>query len=494
MQLESMLFREMKEYDNQMLRTYRGNASPTNLRDLELATEGGRSVSASAMSGLAGRIIRPEADTDRVAAIVGGWGEQKLMFAMRVVIRQTNSSVQYLEISGFTDHMGATESVRGVHLDERMTLHFTSVTRVNRSQADTSRGTRWITSILKSNDVLSAQTNMDFTRAQGAQGTITVRPEDIFTKKTTAGPFAKRVEREGGVDGRPGFPTGAMKLSNRLNGSPSRYLARSMHALTTADNGDNIIDNYGIDRDTTKIFKDARGQVREEIIVTDPFFEELSRDTNVLQDGFITLGELMQMNPDFDFDTVPVYFTGKGQRKSLRGDYTPWNGSDNETVAATILVNALPMYMVNHQIASLSFTATNQGTMGDMVVLPDNVFAMAEGPEISEITGLFCQRIASEILLDMLPYNDCMLDLEVDTSTAGETYIKISLDGGAYEEYVFPTFAQSVVSPVLSEDRSYMDGMASTITQIVESIGANNTTGSNGSGGRIINPATKRSF
>jgi hypothetical protein len=472
MQILELIFREMKEYDDQMIRSWSGNASPGNLQDLEIATDHGRDFSPSALSGLAGRIIRPIAETDQRAAIAGGWGQTRMMFAMKVLVRETRTSQQIHEISGYTDHVGATATLRGVKLANDMCMYFNSVTRIHRCITDTPRGSRWLTNINKSNQIICKQSNPDFTLARGSQGTMTMRPEDLMSRNTTNDVFAKRARLEGSMDLRGGYAMGTMKLSNRLNTSSTRFMARSLSAISTADSGDGIIDNLMHERDTTKIFKDARGQVREDGITTDPVFEELSTDTNILHDGFVTYGELVDMNKDFDWDSVPVYFTEKGGRKTVRGDYRPWNGMENEDIAATMLVNALPMYLINHQLAAVSFSAKNFDSLGEMVVIADNASPIMEGPNLRDIIPIFTQRLESEILLDILPWPGCQLDLTVDTAIAGETYVKISLDGANYEEYVFPTFCDSVVSPVVTESQVHMDNMAGTVRQIADSLGS----------------------
>ena len=472
MHILEIIFREMKEYDDQMIRSYSGNASPSNLRDLEIATDHGRDFSASALSGLAGRIIRPMADTDRRAAIAGGWGEARLMFAMKVLVRDTATSQQIHEISGYTDYLGAVNSLRGVKLDPNMGMYFNSITRIHRSVTNTPRGNRWTTNINKSHQVIASQSNPDFTLAKGAQGTLTMRPEDLMSRCTTTDVFARRAAAEGSVDMRGGYSNGKMKLSSRLNTSSTRFMSRSLSALAGAEAGDGRIDELQHDRDPIRIFRDARGQVREDGITTDPVFEELASDTNVLNDGFITYGELVNMNLDFDWDSVPVYFSEKGMRKSVRGDYRPWNGGDLEDIATTMLVNAMPMYLINHQLAAVSFTASNRDTMGEIVVAADNASPIMEGPNLRDVLPVFIRRLESEILVDMLPWPDCPLDLEVNTAIAGETYVKISLDGGNYEEYVFPTFCDAVVSPIVAETMEHMDNMAGTIRQIGDSLGS----------------------
>ena len=471
MHILEIIFREMKEYDDQLIRSYSGNASPSNLHDLEIATDHGRDFSASALAGLAGRIIRPMADVDQRAAIAGGWGQTRLMFAMKVLVRDSSTSQQIHEISGYTDYLGAVNTLRGVKLDNNMGLYFNSVTRIHRSVTNTPRGNRWTTNINKSNQVISRQSNPDFTMARGAQGTLTMRPEDLMSRCTTTDVFARRAAAEGSVDMRGGYANGKMKLSSRLNTSATRFMSRSLSALATAEAGDGRIDELQHDHDPIRVYRDARGQVREDGITTDPVFEELASDTNILNDGFITYGELVDMNLDFDWANVPVYFAEAGLRKSVRGDYRPWNGGDIEDIATTMLVNSLPMYLINHQLAAVSFTASNRDTLGDMIAAADNATPIMEGPNLRDVVPVFIRRLESEILLDILPWPDCPLDLEVNTAIAGETYVRISLDGGNWEEYVFPTFCDSVVSPVVTECMDHMDNMAGTIRQIGDSLG-----------------------
>lgn len=472
MQIQQFIFREMKEYDDQMLRPFAGNASASNLRDLEESTDGGRDLSVSRLAGIAGKIIRPSTEVHGKAAIVNGWGEQRMMFAMTVLVRDTDRSQIIHEITGYTGYMGATNSLRGVIIDEKMPLYFNSVTRIGRNLTNTTRGKSWLTNIARSNQIISQQVNPDFTMAKGRSGTLTMRPEDIFGRNSTNPVFAERVKRAGGTDMRGSFTDIPMKLSNRLNTSSTRWMHRSLEALVGSSGEHSLNDPYGIEESPEKVYKEARGRVREDAVTTDPVMEEIAQDSNVLYDGFVTYGELMQMDPDFNWDDIPVYFHDKAMRRSLRGDFRPWDGTDNETVAASMLMSALPMYLINFQLAAIDFTATNINTMGDMVVVTSNASAIMEGPNLRDIVPIFANRLESEILKDILPWPTCSIDLDVSTSVAGETYVKINLDEKGWEEFVFPVFCDSAISPILTESQDYIDGMASTIADIGSSLGS----------------------
>lgn len=496
MQISSLMFREMKEYDDQMLRPYDGNASQTNLYALEDATEGGRDISLSTLAGIAGRIIRPSGEAVGRANIVNGWGEQRMMFAMTVTVRSSSRQEIIYEITGYTGDMGATKTLRGVAMDEKMQLFFNSITKIGRNYANTPRGNGWVTDVQRSNQVIVQQTNPDFTLARGRPGTLTMRPEDIFSRNTTNPTFRSRLEAAGASDMRGGFTSSPMKFSNRQNTSSTRWMQRSLTALNGANNDDMMNDPYGIERSPESVFKEARGRVREDAVSSDPVLEEISRDSNIMNDGFITYGELMQMNPDFDWDGVPVYFQEKTMRRSLRGEYRSWDGSDNETVAASMLVSSLPIYLINYQLAAVDFTATNCNTMGDMVVVATNASQIIEGPSIRDILPAFKSRLETEILKDILPWPDCPLDLHVDTSIASETYVRISLDNQPHEEFVFPVFCDSTVSPILTETQEYIDGMAATLSSIGDSLGHLNRQDNSGDEprSRIITDPSRISF
>lgn len=472
MQIQSLLFREMKEYDDQYIRPFYGDASPRLLNALDDATEGGSDFSPSRLAGVAGHILRPSANTSLRAAITGGWGQQRMMFVMLCNIRTTKTAQVLHEITGYTDHVGIHSGLRGIDIDPHMTLHFTSVTRIGRTYANTPTGNGWLTSINKSNLIIGKQSNPDFTRARGGQGTLTARPEDLFTRNGTNSIFAEQVKRAGGSDMRGGFANHGMKFSNILNNGSTRFMNRSLTALFAADRGDSLDDPYGQDRDLGKIWKEARGKVREDAITSDPIMEELSQDTNILHDNFITYGELMQMDPEFAWDDVPVYLVEKGMRKSVRGDYRPWNGNDNVDIAAKMLVDALPMYLISHQMAHVAFSASNISTLGEIIAVATNASPMMEGPNLREVVPTLMARLEAEILRDILPWPDCSLELEVDTSIAGETYIKISLDRQDFEEFVFPVFSQALVAPVVVENTEFMDNLSLTLSQIGDSLGS----------------------
>lgn len=474
MQIQSLLFREMKEYDDQYIRPFYGDASPRLLESLDKATEGGTDFSPSRLAGIAGHILRPAADASLRAAITNGWGEQRLMFIMVCMVRETRNSQVLHEITGYTNYMGIHKGLRGIEIDSRMTLHFTSVTRIGRHYSDTPRGAGWLTSINKSNQIIGKQTNPDFTLAKGGQGTLTARPEDLFTRNSTNQIFADRVKAAGGLDMRSGFGQQGMKFSNMFNNGSSRFMSRSLSALFSSERHDTMDDPYGMERDVAKVWKDARGQVREDAISADPVMEELSRDTNILHDNFVTYDELMQMDPNFAWDDVPVYFAEKGMRKSVRGDYRPWNGNENVDIAAKMLVDALPMYLISHQIGTFEFSASNINTLGDIVVVATNAHPMLDGPDLREVIPTLARRLEVEILRDILPWPDCALELEISTAIAGETYIKIALDRGNFEEFVFPVFCGSLVSPVVIENVESMDNLTTTLSQIGSDLGRRN--------------------
>jgi len=476
MQLVDIVFRERSGYRDMQLRPFMSDATGELINQLDHDTRGGSDLSPAALSRVAGRIIRPQANVGSKAIIANGWGEKRFMFLMTVLVRDARSARQTLEISGYTDHVGAVNSLRGVKLDENMALYFNSVTEVNQSYMDSPTGGGWRTQIAGSNHLIGPQTMPDFTRDRLSPGTMTMRPEDVFQsspKDVLSTAFSRNAKETGRfMDMRNSFTQPGLRMSNRWNDSSTRYFHRALKALNTANEGEVFGDGNGFDRDASQIMRDARGQVRERSFTSIPDFADLARDTNILEQGFITYGELIAMNPEFAWDDVKVFFERPETSRDYSRDTTDWNGRDNTTVAAIQIARALPTYMAFHHLAHIHFEANNYSHMGEPVIIIPEVLPLMGKSINQQALAAFEQRLITELFVDMLPWENCMFDLRVKASLSGDVIVHIQLEGDEPAEFAFPVFCDSLVAPVVVDDRNCIEKMGETLTNIVDTLGS----------------------
>ena len=474
MQLIDLVFRERSGYKDMQLRPYYADATPDLIGQLNSDTRGGEDLTPAALSGVAGRIIRPAAHHQGSALIANGWGEKRFMFMMTVLIRKTISAISTLEISGYTDYVGAISGLRGVTMDDDMRLYFNSVTELNQSFLDTPTRYGWQTSIAGSNHIIAPQTMPDFSRDRLSAGTLVMRPEDVFhnnPSNVVANAFHKRAEKENFLDLRHGFASRGLRMSNRLNDSSTRYLHRSIKALATANEGEMFGDSSPLSRDVGQILKDARYQVREKSISNIKPIAEMARETNILEQGFISYGELVAMNSEFNWDDVKVFFERPETARDFT-DRTGWDGRDNTTIAAIQIARALPTFMAFHHIAYVEFTADNMSALGESVIMIPQCLPMI-GKQVTERSLMaFEERMITELFHDMLPYPDCQFDLEVRAGLANDIEIRLTLEGETTGDFNFPVFCDSLVAPVISDDQDTITAMSSGLIDIVENLGS----------------------
>jgi hypothetical protein len=475
MQLIDLVFRERSGYKDMQLRPYYADATDELIGILDRDTRGGEDLTPAALSRVAGRIIRPASQHQGSAIIANGWGEKRFMFMMTVLVRKSRTDIRTLEISGYTDYVGASQGIRGIKLDENMALYFNSVTELNQSYMDTPTRRGWQTQIASSNHLIAPQVLPDFSRDRMSAGTLVMRPEDVFhnnPKNVVSNAFNRRAEKENYLDMRHGFTGKGLRMSNRLNDSSTRYLHRSIKALATANEGEVFGQGNQFDRDTGSILKDARSQVREKTVSSIPVLADIARETNILEQGFITYGELIAMNPEYVWDDVKVFFERPETARSHH-NRSGWSGRDNSTIAAIQIARALPAFMAFHHIAYVEFSADNMSALGEPVMIIPQCLPII-GKQITDRSLMaFEERCVTELFYDMLPWPDCMFEIEVQAGLANDIVIKLKLEGEDPFEDVFPVFCDSLVPPIIANDQDTIGAMSSSLTDIVDKLGSN---------------------
>ncbi|MCY1340022.1 hypothetical protein D9M68_19910 [compost metagenome] len=478
MKIINIVFRERPAYRDMQLRPFGADATDDLISKLCFDTNQGTDLTPAALSGTAGRIIRPVAESRGKAIIANGWDEKRYMFIMTVEVRRSQTIFTTLEISGYTDTAEVHNGLRGIKFPPEMALYFNSITEVEQMYDSTAVRGRggWKTRVCSSNHVIIPQTMPDFSRERASPGTVTMRPNDIFRSSGSSiiqRSFDRKATKENFIDGRYGFADRQLRMSTRWNDSSTRYLNRSINALSTASNGEQFGDNFNssIDIDTTKVITDARRQVPEKNLVSWRPMADLSRETNILEQGFITYGELANMNPDFAWDDVKVYFLDLAAQRDLRST-TSWGGRDNSTVAANILARGLPSYMAFHQIGRIEFEANNTGFNGTPVIMVSNVMPLLGNVVDERALASLEQRLQTELFVEMLPWDDCRYDIRVSADLGVDVHIDMHLDDEDPADFVFPVFCDSLVSPVIANHNDDVTAMGETIAKIVDSFGS----------------------
>jgi hypothetical protein len=459
MKVNRIIFRETGEYNDIALRPYQTDFDRNKVDLLAESTDGGRQLASNNLTGIATGMMRPGSRSEGVAQIASGWGERRLMFMMEVEIRKDSKSMISKVITGYTDHIGATSmGSRGVALDPKMCLYFNNTFNLRNLLSVDNFGTTWKGSISDASQILTRTVQSDLSRSDGA-GTLTMRPEDVITRQNVSDEFVEFAGREGFSDFRAGFDRRPLKLSSYKNTQSASFLSKTLTALRDADDDDYL----GVNN--KEILSAARGAVREQIITSDKVFEELASDTSIMQDGYVTWGELMSMNQDID-DMAEVFMNDRSFVSHRRGDSENWGGSDNETLAATIVANSLPAYMIESMYSKIEFTCTNDTRGGFFETVIGKLQPFVKETNIRENYNHIISRIENDLMREILFNQNMIVFLRVSYSMYGDTVIDIAFDNNPEARFVYPTFCDSVASPIITNNRETLDVLSHDISQI----------------------------
>lgn len=476
MRIVNLVFRERPGYQDMYVRPFGADAQGDLIDQLCRETNEGTDITPGALSSTAGRIIRPVGNHRGQALISNGWNEKRFMFLMTAEVRNSQSIYTTLEISGYTDSADCSVGLRGVNLPNDLAMYFNSVTEVEQVYigAPGMGASGYRAQVKNSCHVLIPQALPDFSRNHASVGTVTMRPTDIFRSdgdSVIARSFNQAATRESFIDVRHSFADRQLRMSNRWNDSPSRYLNRSLRALATAVEGEDFGNGMGVDTDGASALRDARRQVPEKTFNSWRPLADLSRDSNILEQGFITFGELKDMNDDFPFDDIKIYLLDERDQIDFRST-TGWGGKDNTTIAATILARGLPSYMAFHQIAVLEFEANNLGFGGESMMMISQATPFL-GQTVNERALMALeQRLLTELFMEMLPWEGCPFDIRVCASLSSDVRIEhIGIDTEDPGFFVFPVFCDSLMPPVIANSNDDVTAMGETVSKIVESFG-----------------------
>lgn len=459
MKVKRIIFREMGEYNDMPIRPFNTDFDSRKIDILAEATDDGRQLSASSLAGISVGMLRPSSKSHGTAPIVSGWGEQRLMFLMEVEIHSTPTTVVTEVISGYTDHLGVSAfDSRKIKLDDQMRLYFNSAFNVRSLLAQGSRGREWKGNIYDSAQVVTRNKVSNLSQYEST-GTMTMRPEDIITRNNVSSEFRELAGSDGFRDTRAEFDRRALKFSRRSNTQSATYLSATLSALRDSDD-DDFLDN----KESVRL-ADARGKVRERMVSNDRVFEEFAEDTAIMQDGFVTWGELCSMNRELN-QIADVFMADKRTSVHRRSDSENWGGSDNETLAATIVANTIPAFLIDSMYADIEFTCTNDTRGGLYETVIGTLIPFVADTDVDENYNYLISRIEHELMPEILFNKQMTVFLHVTSSLYGDTTVNIFFDNGEEARFVFPTFCDSAASPIITNSREVIDVMAHDISEI----------------------------
>ncbi len=425
------------------------------------------------MSSVSNRLLRPQAQINPgvdLGSIANGWGTRRLLFTIEVSTDTTgNSNIQpeRILINGYSDYTGATMSG---NMDPNMRIYFNSVVLL---RTVNQHGYAWGGQSTVPADIahvihMVADPNADPYGGQTFRNPYTLlRPYDVVNSMDNN--FIYPGSAFDVTDVRAS-PTNAPLMSSRNNAIATKYLERTFQSLLKGYRDPTV----GEDQRTH--YTSAADHLRESYTTKLSLFQDFAANTSYNQLGFVTYGEMCKLIPNLDQITV-LCLAGKASPTTAtsyfgtpeRGMVNGWNGSDQETMIATVMGSAIPALMMECLINTITMTITNRTLDRDFSVVIQNVTMFSESIEASAYVPLFVSRLKREILADITQGNTLDVSFNIAASTIEDTWLQISFMGGPVTDYVVPSFSDALISPIIGTNPQSLHSLAFSIDGLFNS-------------------------
>lgn len=474
-----VLFTPTGTHNPQFQRPYHmtNNVDLNMVDTLRQVTQEGQNISAGALAPYAGSILRPSADIYWDSNIINGWQEARLRFMMEVEIQnQTGIVRQYM--SGYTNYPGYHRNGGNVSFDPEMQLVINRVLSLN---VGGQNGIR----LAGSDRVLSGEYNPTFGMGGGEQVTVGLRPEDVFSIMQIAGPggYSEPV-----IDGRTAFAGHTPKFSTIANDMPNQYLARVLKGAIPLNNisaQDSMVSPYGdtLDRSIGHYAEMSVNQNRimHQIIQNGGFQEGATFSYKCLMEIGSNHGNLDDRVLLLDASSNVSGFEMPLHQAGMTAN---WNASNTEAIIAQVVSQQVPALMSDHFLTKIAFSATNRTITREFVVdIQGAPSSWLPTPEMVKFAiNSFINRLTHEILQGLSINNAVDFNIRVIIDMYGETHIFASVSGGPEMHFCAPSFADSLTTPLLSQNvnyaMQYVSDIESLANRTVTTVASNNPLGS----------------
>lgn len=465
MEIIKLTFLESPGLNDHYIRSYDTDLKNGMIDDALRHVSGETSYGLTTIGRIASNMVRPMGHAGK-AYIDGGWGRQRMRFAMLVEVQGGRYHQTHLYITGYTDDARFAENRDGrFTIDPDMRMYFNSVTEVAlmMSQRDGREARR---PRVTAHDQILSKRSID-TRDTAAL----LRPSDLFRRHANADMgeiAARRVGVHDTTRNLVGSFSQNLTLSTRRNNSPTSYLQRSVDTYLRSSEAvdDHDVAGWGSDQDG--ILDEAASRLKENILSANQFFDKsLGDETNYFRQGYITYGELIRLNPDFDEDDL-VGIRPLRDRDRSQYETSSSNRSDTpENMAREILRGAIPAIMLECMYSRVEKLIIDTGAMYEEDrVIPAVAFPFVDGLDTRSTDSLFIDRILQTVVPDISRNGAFQVEAEITCDIDGHIEMYISIDGGPEEFFADAVYADALKSAVLTNSLDNLERISEDILTV----------------------------
>lgn len=443
-----LIVQETGTYNQMALRPFQTYLDTDVMRRLQEDVREGMGIVPELIAGSAGMLMRPSDTPQGIATIPWGWTHQRLRWVLQVEI-STHSGQSAMEfISGYTDL--ADLSLGGL-MDPNTRFYINAINTVRAGMAGGLNG-----AMMNSSNILTSQ---QATGINDPNRMLMQRPQDV-------------VEFMSDNLGLPGlsWEANANKIlsasptkSLQRHAAPARYLADIIGSFALARHTENY---QGVGEETAAT---VYSRLKNEPGQRDSFLAAMMRVNGwpMTQSSF-TLGDLVRLDPNTPNVTVVRSVAHQRHTVHFEGQSEHWLGSDMMTQIATSIAQGLPSYMFDSCIQHIQFTITS----GMPMLITSEPRSFFGSMNLAGRLENFKVMVQNELMMAASLGGLVYYDAQVDCDLFGDTRIKLCIDGLTVPgNFVFPSFCDSLLSPVITNRPENAHRMYREISAVVDELG-----------------------
>lgn len=460
------IFSETSGYRNVYARPYEVNVNNRSIiDDFMTVTEDATNINKVGIAKVASNIIMPSAVPEHMLNIDGGWSDKRMVFMISVEHHEKGRNYPILTVlSGYTDKMDV--SLRG------SIAHDTKLYINNVQTFNTTGGLRpQDTANLISGGTSVVYGYEDYARKPYMYEPLTVmRPYDIVVDINSS-------LNDDSIDSyNTAKNINQMRVlaSRRSNSMANYYLNDIVKAVTTERNAS---DFHGL-RESSGLGA-ALTKLSELNLTRNALLRELKYQDEFVNDGFVYWGDLQSIISKLDDETViATRGGGNGIRasNSFVSDSNDWSTADNETVAATIIAQAMPAILTNAMVTYVSLEFSTETLDGRPYVRIDDVLTFDNAIDPNRQVQVIESMIEHE-LIPLLVNGDGDITVKMEFDILTDARMNISLDGEPFVPYTSPCFCDSLLSPVVTNNSERVANISRNISALIDAVNDNYTRG-----------------
>lgn len=468
-------------YQDQVLRPFETEMSQFTRNNIVETVLSSRQVSPQALAPLLTDFIKPSAVAESDVQIPGGFRQQRIRFYLEIVMEDQIGSKSSQMFIGYTDHFGV--SMQSGALDPNMVFYLNGSTRIRTMPSLVGQNGSYQSSNMIESSLILPPPAREYQGLAGGAKTFLMRPEDVFSQIDNQFLKSGAEEDDTFYDGRTIMTNQARKSKREFN-SGSAFVAGMLDSWHQTARG-------AASEDEEEIIDNSRTLVAADQLNRDHFISWLMSTSHGRNSGnYFTLSDLDRLDPTASA-RVNEAFTRmledysfsdpwRGVVESSQSEY--WRGQDGATIWATVLAQSVPGYMMEAGLTKVAFHVTND-TIGARVVMTlSGAKSLNMGASLEQNSDRFKFVLEHQLLKMLSGDNEVCYSIKGVIDTMGDTILDVSLNQAPETRFVWPTYMDALMPPVVTTYENRLDQMAESLGSIIKDVQVEQATAKYGGG------------